>query len=84
MPSARQLAASRQNGARSKGPVTQEGRDVSRRNALKHGLAAEVLLTPEEADAVALRTSEWRPWYDLAGPGPDWKVDRWYFVDAPR
>lgn len=36
--------ASRQNGRRSRGPKTSEGKHHSRRNALKHGLRAETLL----------------------------------------
>ena len=36
--------ASRQNGRRSRGPKTSEGKNRSRRNALKHGLRAETLL----------------------------------------
>lgn len=38
-----QIEASRKNGARSKGPVSEQGKQASRRNALKHGLTAKFL-----------------------------------------
>ena len=40
--------ASRLNGAKSKGPVTAEGKKRSSRNALKHGLASSFILLPQE------------------------------------
>jgi hypothetical protein len=50
-PSARALA-SRQNGARSRGPKTAAGKAISARNALKHGLSARtVVLDGEDAAA---------------------------------
>ena len=36
----KQIDASRRNGARSRGPVTPQGKDAVRRNAVKHGLRA--------------------------------------------
>jgi hypothetical protein len=45
--SPRKLAANRANARKSTGPKTPEGKARSRANALRHGLASEVLRTPE-------------------------------------
>src|SRR3954454_19326050 len=68
------LAANRRNAARSTGPKTEEGKQRSRANALKHGLCASVVVA-EDAQLVQQRTSEW---FDALKPQSEyhsWLVD---------
>jgi hypothetical protein len=54
MSSKAQIEANRRNGTLSKGPTTAEGRAISAKNALKHGLLSqEIVLPDEESDAYA-------------------------------
>jgi hypothetical protein len=49
MPSERRSAASRTNGAKSRGPITPEGKANSARNSLKHGVLARTLVLDSES-----------------------------------
>jgi hypothetical protein len=66
--SARALA-SRNNGARSRGPRTAAGKTRSSRNALKHGLCAKQLLIVPEEDAAAFEGLQARLLAELAPVG---------------
>jgi hypothetical protein len=44
-----QIEASRANGSKSRGPVTEKGKRASSRNAIKHGILSECVLLPGES-----------------------------------
>ena len=69
-----QIEANRRNALKSTGPRTDEGKDASRRNALTHGLAAETLMLPEEAEAVTARVAAFRPSLNPRGEYDEWLV----------
>jgi hypothetical protein len=48
MSSLRQIEANRTNARLSAGPVTNEGKNRSRQNAVRHGLTAETVITALE------------------------------------
>ena len=67
-----QIEANRRNALKSTGPRTERGKAVARRNALVHGLAAETLTLPVEAEAVAARVAAWSPTFGPSGEYDDW------------
>jgi hypothetical protein len=48
MTAAQRRKQSRENGRKSRGPVSEAGREISKRNSLRHGLTAKVLALPDE------------------------------------
>lgn len=52
MTSDRQIAANRNNARKSTGPRSEAGREVSRRNARRHGLAIDIGTDPEFHDDI--------------------------------
>ena len=52
MPSERKIAANRSNAKKSTGPRSNAGRQASRRNALRHGLAIDIRTDPAYSDDI--------------------------------
>ena len=52
-----QIEANRRNALKSTGPRTEAGKEISRRNAVRHGLTAETIITALE-DAEVYRAFE--------------------------
>src|SRR5438309_1982354 len=68
------IAANRRNAQKSTGPKTEEGKQCSRANALKHGLCASVVVA-EDAQLIQKRASDW---FDALKPQNEyqsWLVD---------
>ncbi len=55
----KQAEASRINGAKSQGPVTEEGKDISKRNAIKTGMYSMGFVLPEHMETEVLDTIAW-------------------------
>ena len=74
----RQIEANRRNALLSTGPTTDEGKAISRANALTHGLTgAGVVVADDDAAVIAERLESWRPTYR---PGTD--EEEWLFEQA--
>ena len=52
MPSERKIAANRSNAKKSTGPRSDAGRQASRRNALRHGLAVDIRTDPAYSEDI--------------------------------
>jgi hypothetical protein len=74
MASQRQVEANRHNALKSTGPKTREGKAISRANAVKHGLAADVLVSDSIKDALDARLAEWDDHYKPDTPDADFAV----------
>ena len=57
--SPRKIEANRRNAARSTGPKSSEGKEKSRRNGWKHGMAAVVVVPEEETAALEAAVAGW-------------------------
>jgi hypothetical protein len=77
--SAAKLEANRRNAQKSCGPRTEEGKNRSKLNAVKHGLrAATLVLLDEDAQALEDRRAEW-----AAGPLTTYLRDSFSLIDSP-
>ncbi|WP_145276828.1 hypothetical protein [Tautonia plasticadhaerens] len=59
-PSETQAEANRRNALKSTGPKTAEGKERSRRNAMRHGFAAEALVPEQDRGALDAAVARWR------------------------
>src|SRR5579883_2987615 len=76
MPELNRSEINRQNAQKSTGPKTQEGKARSRRNAMKHGLRAEILSLPnEDPAAIQARVDSWNDYYQPRNPAEEHLVD---------
>src|SRR4051794_30440969 len=64
------------------GPRTPEGKEQSKRNALKHGMRAKVLLPDDLAAAVAGRTAELADEFGPESPYEEWLVGQMALASA--
>jgi hypothetical protein len=77
MTTLRQIEANRINAQRSTGPRSPEGKEQSRRNALKHGLAGAGVVLPEDEDkAVERRKVEWHSAFRPGNVFEEWLTEQ--------
>src|SRR6266571_2008330 len=71
--SAKQITANRRNAVKSTGPRTPQGREISRMNALKHGILSKQVLVRGlilQESSEELEALHQRFWEDLQPVGP--------------
>lgn len=77
MTTARQIQANRLNALKSTGPTSEEGKQRSRANALKHGLAGSgTVLLEIDAAKVDQRLQDWRPSFELRSTSEEWLFEQ--------
>jgi hypothetical protein len=77
MTSLRQIEANRKNSLLSTGPRSESGKDASKRNALKHGLAGDgVVLTEEVDEEVRQCYEQWAKEFGPATPYQEFLVEQ--------
>jgi hypothetical protein len=75
MSSIRQVEANRRNAALATGPKTEEGKRISRANAITHGLSGQgVALTEADAAKVEQRLPSWRETFAPGNEQDEWLV----------
>lgn len=84
MATERQFLANRQNAMKSTGPRTPEGKEVSSRNALKHGLRTLALLPTENQTAYQELAEEYYSYFEPEGPVETSLVDEMIWCDWCR
>jgi len=73
----KQIRANRRNAMNSTGPRTEQGKEISRRNALRHGLTAErLLLAGEDAERFLALSAALEQEFDPVGPTQEFLVAR--------
>ena len=93
MSSQRKIDSARANGAKSRGPITPEGKRASALNGLKHGLTAEIVVlpteSPEEFNALLLQYLDHfrpcsQPEHDLVRQlaTAQWRITRYAGVET--
>jgi hypothetical protein len=75
MSTEKQVQANRLNAQRSTGPCTETGREQSKRNSVRHGLAGSGLVLPESMRAAVARREAL--WFQEDGRGPATERERY-------